>query len=88
VLRDQIHAGAFDRGPKVGTHVAQGKYDHGLDALLGLEETFKGHGEVRNEVRAAMEVAAPPSVALRLELEPGGGSSGCVTSVTFRCPLI
>jgi GntR family transcriptional regulator len=63
--------GLIDRGPKVGTHVAQRKYDHGLDALLGLKETFKGYGEVRNEVRAAMEIAAPPSVARRLLLEPG-----------------
>lgn len=44
--------GLIDRGPKVGTHVAQRKYDHGLDTLLGLKETFKSHGEVRNEVRA------------------------------------
>jgi GntR family transcriptional regulator len=63
--------GLIDRGPKVGTHVAQRKYDHGLDALLGLKETFKGYGDVRNEVRAAMEIAAPPSVARRLLLEPG-----------------
>ena len=63
--------GLIDRGPKVGTHVAQRKYDHGLDALLGLKETFKNHGEVRNEVRAAMPVAAPPSVARRLRLQPG-----------------
>jgi GntR family transcriptional regulator len=63
--------GLIDRGPKVGTHVAQRKYDHGLDALLGLKETFKSYGEVRNEVRAAMAVAAPPSVAQRLQLEPG-----------------
>jgi GntR family transcriptional regulator len=62
--------GLIERGPKVGTHVAQRKYDHGLDALLGLKETFKGHGEVRNEVRAAMQVGAPPSVARRLRLEP------------------
>jgi GntR family transcriptional regulator len=63
--------GLIDRGPKTGTHVAQRKYDHGLDSLLGLKETFKGYGEVRNEVRAAMEVAAPPSVARRLRLVPG-----------------
>jgi len=63
--------GLIDCGPKVGTHVAQRKYDHGLDALLGLKETFKGYGEVRNEVRAAMEIAAPPSVASRLQLAPG-----------------
>jgi GntR family transcriptional regulator len=65
------HEGLIDRGPKVGTHVAQRKYDHRLDALLGLKETFKNYGEVRNEVRAAMPVAAPPSVARRLQLEHG-----------------
>jgi GntR family transcriptional regulator len=63
--------GLIERGPKVGTHVSQRKYDHGLDALLGLKETFKDHGEVHNEVRAAMQIAAPPSVARRLRLEPG-----------------
>ncbi|MGV9666783.1 GntR family transcriptional regulator [Nocardia niigatensis] len=105
VLRQQIHAGAFeralppeqhlaaefavsrntvrdalallkdegliDRAPKVGTHVAQRKYDHGLDALLGLKETLRGHGEVRNEVRAARRLTPPPAVAGRLRLEPG-----------------
>ncbi|OBH93854.1 GntR family transcriptional regulator [Mycobacterium scrofulaceum] len=65
------HEGLIDRGPKVGTHVAQRKYSHGLDALLGLKETFKHLGEVRNEVRAAMPVTAPPSVARRLGLAPG-----------------
>jgi GntR family transcriptional regulator len=64
------YEGLIDRGPKVGTHVAQRKYDHGLDALLGLKETFKNLGEVRNEVRAAMPVSAPPSVARRLQLGP------------------
>jgi GntR family transcriptional regulator len=63
--------GLIERGPKVGTHVAQRKYDHGLDALLGLKETFKSYGEVRNEVRAGMAVSAPPTVAQRLRLEPG-----------------
>jgi GntR family transcriptional regulator len=63
--------GLIDRGPKVGTHIAQRKYEHGLNALLGLKETFKDLGEVRNEVRAAMPVAAPPAVARRLRLEPG-----------------
>lgn len=63
--------GLIDRGPKVGTHVAQRKYNHGLDALLGLKETFKSYGDVRNEVRVAMAVTAPPSVARRLELKPG-----------------
>ncbi|MFF0611664.1 GntR family transcriptional regulator [Nocardia tengchongensis] len=105
VLRQQIHAGAFDqalpseqalaaefavsrntvrdalallkdeglieRAPKIGTHVAQRKYDHGLDALLGLKETLRGHGEVRNEVRAAHRVTPPPAVARKLRLEPG-----------------
>ena len=66
------HEGLIDRGPKVGTHIAQRKYDHGLDALLGLKETFNNLGEVRNEVRAAMPVTAPPSVARRLRLRPGG----------------
>ena len=63
--------GLIERGPKVGTHVARRKYDHGLDALLGLKETFKNLGEVRNEVRAAMPVTAPPSVASRLRLKHG-----------------
>ena len=63
--------GLIERGRKVGTHVAQRKYDHGLDALLGLKEAFNNLGEVRNEVRAAMPVAAPPLVAGRLRLKPG-----------------
>jgi GntR family transcriptional regulator len=63
--------GLIERGPKVGTHVAQRKYDHGLDSLLGLKETFKNQGEVRNQVRAAMQVPAPPSVAHRLGLRAG-----------------
>ncbi|CPR12272.1 gntR-family protein transcriptional regulator [Mycobacterium bohemicum DSM 44277] len=63
--------GLIDRGPRVGTHVAQRKYDHGLDALLGLKETFRDFGEVRNEVRAAVAVSAPPAVARRLRLQPG-----------------
>lgn len=63
--------GLIERGPKVGTHVAQRKVDHELDVLLGLKENFKHLGEVRNEVRAAMPVAAPPSVASRLRLETG-----------------
>jgi GntR family transcriptional regulator len=67
-LKDE---GIIERGTRVGTHVAIRKYDHGLDALVGLKETFKGYGEIRNEVRAAMTVAAPPSVAGRLQLPPG-----------------
>lgn len=63
--------GLIDRGPRVGTHVAQRKYEHGLNTLLGLKETFKNQGEVRNEIRAGMLVAAPPSVARRLRLRAG-----------------
>lgn len=68
LLKDE---GLIDRAPKVGTHVAQRKYDHGLDTLLGLKETLKGHGEVRNEVRAAVLLTPPPAVARRLRLAPG-----------------
>jgi GntR family transcriptional regulator len=67
-LKDE---GLIDRGPRTGTHVAIRKYDHGLDALVGLKETFKGYGDIRNEVRAAMTVSAPPAVANRLKLSPG-----------------
>ncbi|EKF23971.1 bacterial regulatory s, gntR family protein [Mycolicibacterium hassiacum DSM 44199] len=63
--------GLIERGPKVGTHVAVRKFTHGLDALAGLKETFKGYGEVRNEVRAVQELAAPPAVARRLHLGAG-----------------
>lgn len=63
--------GLIDRGPKVGTHVALRKYDHGLDALVGLKETFKDYGEVRNEVRAVQRLSAPPAVAHRLGLPSG-----------------
>jgi GntR family transcriptional regulator len=67
-LKDE---GLIERGPRTGTHVAIRKYDHGLDALVGLKETFKGYGDIRNEVRAAMKVSAPPSVANKLKLNPG-----------------
>ncbi|MFC6010678.1 GntR family transcriptional regulator [Nocardia lasii] len=68
LLRDE---GLIDRAPKVGTRVSARKFDHGLDALLGLQETLKGHGTVRNEVRAATTITAPPAVARRLDLDPG-----------------
>ncbi|WP_446222134.1 GntR family transcriptional regulator [Nocardia sp. IBHARD005] len=68
LLRDE---GLIDRAPKLGTRVAARKFDHGLDALLGLQETLKGHGTVRNEVRAATTITAPAAVARRLELDPG-----------------
>lgn len=63
--------GLIARGPRVGTRVARRKYDHGLDALVGLKETLKGHGEVRNVVRTATLITPPPAVARRLELAPG-----------------
>ncbi|MBO0853086.1 MAG: GntR family transcriptional regulator [Nocardia sp.] len=68
LLRDE---GLIGRAPRVGTYVAQRKYDHGLDRLRGLRETLRGHGEVRNEIRAAVRLTPPPAVAARLGLEPG-----------------
>ncbi|MEV5647734.1 GntR family transcriptional regulator [Nocardia sp. NPDC052254] len=68
LLRDE---GLIGRVPRVGTYVAQRKYDHDLDSLRGLKETLRGHGEVRNEVRAAVRLVPPPAVANRLGLEPG-----------------
>ncbi|MEV0108424.1 GntR family transcriptional regulator [Nocardia sp. NPDC050799] len=67
LLRDE---GLIDRAPRVGTRVAARKYDHGLDALLGLQETLEGRGTVRNEVRAAQLITAPPAVARRLGVAP------------------
>lgn len=72
--------GIIERGPRTGTHVAIRKYDHGLHALVGLKETFKGYGDIRNEVRAAMTVSAPPSVAHRLRLAPA--SAWCSSNVS------
>ncbi|MEB3068557.1 GntR family transcriptional regulator [[Mycobacterium] vasticus] len=75
IIREALGAlhdeGLINRGPRVGTHVAQRKLDHDLDVLQGLAETFDGHGEVHNEVRAATTIAAPPSVARRLSLDSG-----------------
>jgi GntR family transcriptional regulator len=67
-LKDE---GLIDRGTKVGTQVAIRKYDHGLDTLVGLKETFKGYGEIRNQVRISATVTAPPAVAHRLRLPSG-----------------
>jgi GntR family transcriptional regulator len=53
-----------------GTLVRAAKYDHSIDALLGLAETLTGHGEVRNEVRVSGLVPAPAAVARRLAIEP------------------
>ncbi|BAD57293.1 putative transcriptional regulator [Nocardia farcinica IFM 10152] len=68
LLRDE---GLIERAPKIGTRVARRKVDHGLDELLGLQETLKGHGTVRNEVRVATHRTPPPAVARRLALAPG-----------------
>ncbi|MEU4430719.1 GntR family transcriptional regulator [Nocardia rhamnosiphila] len=68
LLRDE---GLIDRAPRVGTRVTARKYDHGLDALLGLQETLEGRGTVRNEVRAGQLITAPPAVARRLGVAPG-----------------
>ncbi|MGB3475972.1 MAG: GntR family transcriptional regulator [Mycobacterium sp.] len=74
IVREALAAlkaeGLIHRGPRTGTHVAQHKYDHGLDSLRGLQETFDAQ-EVRNEVRVATTVDAPPSVARRLGLGAG-----------------
>lgn len=68
LLRDE---GLIDRGPRVGTRVTGRKMDHGLDALLGLQETLAGCGTVRNEVRVGRSITAPPVVARRLGSNPG-----------------
>lgn len=74
IIREALAAlkaeGLIHRSPRTGTHVAQHKYDHDLDVLLGLQETFDGQ-EVRNDVRVATTVTAPPSVARRLRLDIG-----------------
>jgi GntR family transcriptional regulator len=64
--------GLIARVQGTGTVVTARKYPHGLDQLLGLAETLREHGEVRNEVRAAEVVMPPPAVAARL------GTSGSV----------
>lgn len=63
--------GLVERVPGVGTVVAGSKLTHGIDHLRGLAETLNGHGEVRNEVRVSGLVAAPTTVARRLDLAPG-----------------
>lgn len=74
IIREALAAlkteGLIHRGPRTGTHVAQHKLDHHLGVLLGLQETFNGQ-EVRNEVRVAATVPAPPSIARRLLLDAG-----------------
>ncbi len=68
LLRDE---GLVERRPGVGTLVVRPKFGHGLHRLAGLAEVLEGYGEVVNEVRAAGVVAAPPSVAERLDLAAG-----------------
>ncbi|MFW0789138.1 GntR family transcriptional regulator [Gordonia sp. CPCC 205333] len=63
--------GLIDRAPRVGTHVVRRKAEHGLDALRGLKETLRDHGEVRNEVRVATLLRPPAAVARRLRLDAG-----------------
>lgn len=60
--------GLVDRVPGIGTFAVCEKYPHGLNTLLGLGETLAGLGQVSNEVRAAGQVCAPPTVARRLGL--------------------
>ena len=43
--------GLVERIQGTGTRVTRAVLPHGIDALRGLAETFRGHGEVRNEVR-------------------------------------
>ena len=50
--------GLVERIQGTGTRVTRAVLPHGIDALRGLAETFRGHGEVRNEVRLAGLVAA------------------------------
>lgn len=66
ILRDE---GLVERSPRVGTHVVARKLEHGLDALLGLKETFRMHGEVTNKVKVATLVDPPRAVARKLQLD-------------------
>lgn len=63
--------GLIDRSPRTGTHVSQRKLEHGIDRLVGLKQTLREYGDVRNEVRVAEEITPPPAVARRLELASG-----------------
>jgi GntR family transcriptional regulator len=66
ILTDE---GLIDRAPRIGTHIVSRKLEHGLDALQGLQETFRMHGDVRNTVKIATLVDAPRAVARRLRLD-------------------
>lgn len=64
--------GLVDRIPGVGTFVVSGKAVQGLDRLRGLAESFDtGCDRVVNQVLLADTVPATPTVAERLELDPG-----------------
>lgn len=63
--------GLVERVPGVGTVVAEPKFPHGLDHLLGLAEVMRGHGAVSNEVRTTGTVTPPGPIAARLGLAAG-----------------
>jgi GntR family transcriptional regulator len=63
--------GLVERVPGVGTVVAEPKYPHGLDHLLGLAEVMRGHGDVTNEVRTTGIITPPGPIAARLALPTG-----------------
>ncbi|MFF9351938.1 GntR family transcriptional regulator [Streptomyces sp. NPDC014734] len=64
--------GLITRRRGVGTQVVTVKYGHRLDRLTGLAQTLTDHGDLRNEVRVACLVPAPPASALeRLRLDHG-----------------
>jgi GntR family transcriptional regulator len=67
--------GLIARRQGVGTLIVMPKYGHGMDRLVGLAEALTGSGTVRNEVRAAHFVDAPPAmIAERLELPRSAGA--------------
>jgi GntR family transcriptional regulator len=63
--------GLVERVPGVGTVVAEPKFPHGLDHLLGLAEVMRGHGDVTNEVRTTGIVTPPGPIAARLAVPAG-----------------
>jgi GntR family transcriptional regulator len=63
--------GLVERVPGVGTVVAEPKYAHGLDHLLGLAEVMRGHGDVTNEVRTTGVITPPGPIAARLAVPAG-----------------
>jgi GntR family transcriptional regulator len=63
--------GLVERVPGVGTVVAEPKYPHALDHLLGLAEVMREHGDVTNEVRTTGIITPPAPIAARLGLPAG-----------------